>query len=126
MAPYVKNREGILTIASVIGIAISSVLFVYDSNEIKGHFDVAWMHRFTLLCCVLVFLLPTLVSYIAVYFLNRIVINGFCTTELEKQERLIARSLVEAHIGNTSVDLESRDLLAEEAWNQLASFWRPR
>ena len=82
---------------------------------------------YTLLRVLKVFLLalvPTLVLYLLIFYLNRLLIRFFGASELDLVRKQILENLVHASLKSQSVVFKRGDLLHEEAWATLKRFWR--
>jgi hypothetical protein len=126
MRQYFKDRTEIFRLAFVTGGSVGVVWFVYRATETWNYFDVGCFHRFVLYVCIFTSLLPTLVFYLFLYELNRLLISGWGRDELRARKSEILTTLIKACISGGDVEKNERDLLDELAWSKLKLYWRDR
>ncbi len=124
MRIYFKGRGEIFAVAGVIGGLIAGVWFVYRAVETWNHFNVSYFRPFVLYFCVGSAFLPTLMFYLALYSLNRLLIGASGSDELKARKAEIMIGLVNASIASGDVEKTERDLVDELAWSGLKSYWR--
>jgi len=126
MAPYCRKRFELFGISTFFGLAVSAVVFQYYGNEISSHFDMPALHRYLILFLILAYLLPTLVSYLALYSLNDLLVRSLGKVELNEKRQAILGKLLIASLSKQVVDADPSDLVEEVAWMSLKKYWRPK
>jgi hypothetical protein len=123
MSRCFKGRDQILIVAFTLGVPIATVWFVYKPNETWAYFDVACFHRFVLYLCMATFLLPSLVTYALLFWVNLFLMRRGAGIELRTIEEKIVRSLSYAYVSTTVLEKGEADLVEEYAWARLKRYW---
>ncbi len=126
MAGYCRKRSELFTISVFLGGGVSTVILRYYSDQISSYFDLGVLHRYLIIFRILVYLLPPLLFYTAVYSLNTLLVRLFGTVGLIEQKKAILTKLVNAALSKQVVDADPADLLEEVAWTSVSKYWRPR
>ena len=124
MQTYLKTRGRLLSVAVSVGSLFSTVLFRAYLDEIRNYFKIGVFGKHQFLVLLVVFVLPILVAYIALYFLNRLLIWFFGAEDLQNRRRTLLVYLVDAHICQREVFYRADDLLDEYAWISIKPLWR--
>jgi len=130
MALYCRKRLDLFGISTFFGLAVSAVVFQYYGNEIRSYIGTRALHRqlghvSTLIVLVIVYLLPTLPLYLALYLMNVFLVRFFGKVELNQQRRMIIRKLLDAALSNRAITADPSNLVEEVAWTTLKKYWRP-
>jgi hypothetical protein len=113
----------VLTLAIFIGGSLSAVIFRYRSDRIASYFGLPILSRFQLGFLFSAYVLPVFCSYLVVYFLNRLLIRVFDSTELRQAKKSIAEALLHAVGSQGEVDVNPASLTEETAWIDLRKYW---
>ncbi len=125
MPAYCRKRAELFTISLFLGGAVSAVVFRYHGDQTSSYFDLRPLHRYLNLLLILTYLLPPLVFYCGMYWLNALLVRLFGKIALNQQRKAILKRLVEASLSNEVVNADPADLVEEVAWESLNRYWRP-
>lgn len=125
MPAYCRKRSELFTISAFLGGAVSAVAFRYYPDRISAYFDLPVFHAYLNILLVLAYLLPPLVFYTGLYWLNGLLVRLFGRTELNERKKTILKTLIEATLSGQPLSADPNDLLEEVAWTSLNKYWRP-
>lgn len=123
MRSHCESRWNVLTLAIFIGGSLSAVIFRYRSDQIASYFGLPILSRFQLAFLFSAYVLPVLCSYLVFYFLNRLLIRVFDSTELQAVKKSIAVALLDAVSRQGEVEVNPTSLIEETAWIDLKKYW---
>lgn len=124
MPAYCRKRAELFTISVFLGGAVTAVAFGYYRDQIRSYFDMFALHSYLNLFLVCTYLLPALVFYSAIYWLNALLVRLFGSVALDEQRKAILKRLIESSFSNQALYAEPVDLVEEVAWESLGKFWR--
>jgi hypothetical protein len=77
MPAYCRKRSELFTISAFLGGAVTGVVFGFYRDQIKSYFDLPALHGYVNIFLALTYLLPALVFYSGVYWLNALLVRLF-------------------------------------------------
>jgi hypothetical protein len=117
VATHCKNRLTLFGFATFIGGVFATVIFRFRSDQLS---------HFGLTTLILGYVLLVLVFYLTFYMLNRLFIRLFDSSELNRLQKNILKTLVEAAIRGDVIEAGPSDLTEEAAWIATKKYWRPK